>query len=169
MFHHFKGKNLSKAEKIEKLVLEQILNSKIPDDKRENSVAWELKHSSGVIQFARILALKRSLDVEKAAVAAALHDIYAIQTGKYEKHAIKGAEIANKILIAKGFSKKYAVEICEAIKLHSEKEKYSKNRLAELLKDADLLDCMLYATDIYSEKPKNVQKAIKKRFRNVCK
>lgn len=169
MFHHFKGNNLSKAEKIEKLVLEEILNSKIPDNKRENSVAWELKHSSGVIQIAKILAIRRCSDVEKASVAAALHDISAIRTGKYEKHAVRGAELASRILLSNGFSKKYASEICKAIELHSEKEKYSKNRLAELLKDADLLDCLLYDTNIYSEKPKNIQQAIKKRLRKVCK
>ncbi|MEK6973307.1 MAG: HD domain-containing protein [archaeon] len=169
MFHHYVGKKLSRSEKIEKLVLEEILNPKIPEAERENSVAWELKHSSGMIQIAKLLAIKRSLDAEKAIVAAALHDISAIQTGKYEKHAVRGAELAKEILQNNGFSKKEIKDICDAIALHSEKEKYSKNKLAELLKDADLLDCLLYDTNIYSEKPKNIQQAIKKRFRKVCK
>ncbi|PIU21257.1 MAG: hypothetical protein COT15_03220 [Candidatus Diapherotrites archaeon CG08_land_8_20_14_0_20_34_12] len=169
MFHHYVGENLPRSEKIEKIVLEEILNSNIPDNKRENSIAWELKHSSGVIQIAKLLAIKRGLDVEKAIAAAALHDVYAIQTGKYEKHAAKGAEIARELLLSNGFSKKEIEEICEAIKLHSEKEKYSGNKLVELLKDADLLDCLLYDPNIYSGKPKNIRNAIKKRFRKVCK
>ena len=169
MFHHFVGENLSRSERIERIVLEEILNSKVPDSNRENSIAWELKHSSGVIQFARVLALKRELDLEKAVVGAALHDISAIRSGKYAEHAVKGAEIARTILLKEGFSETECNEICDAIASHSDKLTVSKNALSELIKDADLFDCLLYDKNIYYEKPKDVQEAIKNRFRRICK
>jgi len=97
-YHHFKGDNLTRSEKIQRLVTQRILESPIPDEKRENSKIWELKHHAGCVQIGRILAQKRGLDTELAEIVCVLHDIYAIEVGKYEDHARKGAEIAKKIL-----------------------------------------------------------------------
>ena len=77
-FHHFKGNNLSRSEKIQRAVTRLILKSKITDEKRENSVVWELKHHAGCVQIGRILAQKRKLDVELAEIICVLHDIYSI-------------------------------------------------------------------------------------------
>ncbi|MBI4991447.1 hypothetical protein HZB96_05130, partial [Candidatus Gottesmanbacteria bacterium] len=60
-FHHFKGNSLSRSEKIQRIVTEMILTSKLPDEKRENSIVWELKHHAGTVQIGRILAQKRNL------------------------------------------------------------------------------------------------------------
>jgi hypothetical protein len=49
-FHHFKGNELSRSEKIQRKVVELLLQSNLPDEKRENSIIWELKHSSGCCQ-----------------------------------------------------------------------------------------------------------------------
>jgi uncharacterized protein len=153
-FHHFKGKNLSRSEKIQQLVVQELLTSKIPDSKRESSVTWELKHSSGVIQIARILADKRGLDAEIAEIAAALHDISVIVTGSYENHAKKGGELARNLLTDSGdFKHDEIATIVEAVECHSDKSIYSEKPYAELVKDADVLDCFLYGDDIYSEKP----------------
>lgn len=57
--HHYKGNELTPSEKIERKVVELLLDSKLPDSKRESSIVWELKHSSGCCQIARILAQKR--------------------------------------------------------------------------------------------------------------
>lgn len=153
MYHHFVGKGLNRSEKIQAWVISELLNSKVPDEKRESSLAWELKHSSGVIQIARILAQKRGIDTELAEIAAALHDIYVIQEGGYTEHAKRGAVIARKYLTdSKEFSESEINQICEAIAGHSDKHKYSKIPLVELMKDADCLDCFLYADEIYEDK-----------------
>ena len=84
-FHHFKGKELSRSEKIQKKVVQLILN--MNDNESESSIIWELKHSAGCCQIGRILALKRGLDIELAEIISILHDIYAIINGKYKDHA----------------------------------------------------------------------------------
>jgi hypothetical protein len=90
-FHHYKGNNLTPAEQVERKFVELLLQTNIPDSRRESSIIWELKHSSGCCQIARILAQKRGLDVEVSEVAALLHDIYVAVEGKYGDHAKLGA------------------------------------------------------------------------------
>lgn len=144
-FHHYKGNPLSRSEKVERKVVQLILDSNISDSKRESSVVWELKHSSGCIQIARILAQKRGLDVELAEIAAALHDIRVIETGKYKDHASLGAVAAGKILDEEGgFSEKEKKTILDAVRHHSEKDVESADPYVELIKDADAFDCSLY-------------------------
>ncbi|MFA5246975.1 MAG: HD domain-containing protein [Candidatus Micrarchaeia archaeon] len=144
-FHHYKGDSLSRSEKVERRVVEMLLGSEIADSKRESSIIWELKHSSGCIQIARILAQKRGLNIEIAETAAALHDISVIRTGKYMDHGIDGAKIAEKILDETGgFSEKEKKTITDAVRHHSEKDVDSENPYVELIKDADAFDCSLY-------------------------
>lgn len=143
--HHYKGDRLSRSEKIERKVVELLLTSKLLDSQRESSIVWELKHSSGCLQIAKILAEKRNLDVELAEVAAVLHDIYVIIHGKYKDHAKLGAPIAEKLLQEiGGFSSKEIEIITLAITHHSEKDIYSDNPYIELIKDTDVFDCSLY-------------------------
>lgn len=144
-FHHYKGDELSKFEKVERKVVELLLNSKLSDSKRESSIVWEIKHSSGCCQIARILAQIRKLDVEISEAASILHDIYVIVTGSYKNHGPQGAPIAEKLLKEiGGFSAKEIRTITEAVAHHSEKEIYSKNPYSELVKDVDVFDCSLY-------------------------
>ncbi len=144
-FHHYKGEELSPSEKVERKVVEILLTSNLADDQRESSIIWELKHSSGCVQIARILAQKRNLDIEISEVASLLHDIYVIVEGKYENHAKEGAPIARKILEEiGGFSSEQIDTIVSAVEHHSEKEIYSDNPYIELVKDVDVFDCSLY-------------------------
>lgn len=144
-FHHYKGPNLARSEKIERKVIQLLLLSKLSDNERESSVVWELKHASGCCQIARILAEKRKLDVEISEVVAVLHDIYVIVEGKYKDHARLGALIAEEILREiGGWSNEEIKTITEAIFHHSEKEIYTKNPNVELIKDVDAFDCSLY-------------------------
>ncbi len=143
--HHYKGDNLTRTEKVERKVIELLLNSKLPKNKRESSIVWELKHSSGCVQIARILADKRNLDLEIAEVSAVLHDIYVIVKGSYKNHAKMGAPIAEKLLKGiGGFSDIETKIITNAIAHHSEKDFYTKDPYVELVKDADVFDCSLY-------------------------
>lgn len=144
-FSHFKGKSLTRSEKIQKKLHELLLKSNIPDSKRDSSLIWELRHSSGVCQIGRILAQRRKLNVEIAELISILHDIYTILTGSYERHAIRGSELARKILLdSKEFSDKEISIITEAIAHHSEKDIHTKDPYIELIKDADVFDCSLY-------------------------
>ncbi|HUQ85738.1 MAG TPA: HD domain-containing protein [Candidatus Limnocylindrales bacterium] len=144
-FHHYKGSDLTKFEKVERRVIELILESKIPDEEREDGLIFELKHASGCTQIARILAQKRNLDVELSEAASTLHDIYVIMTGKYSNHGPLGAPIAEKILReVGGFTDDEIKIVYQAVEHHSEKEIHSDNPYIELVKDVDVLDSSLY-------------------------
>ncbi len=172
-FHHFKGESLSRSEKLQRKVVELLLESKIPDEKRENSIIWELKHSSGCCQIGRILAQKRDLNVELSEIICVLHDIYSIIKGKYEDHAKKSAEISRKILEdSKDFTKKEIELIIEAIAHHSEKHIYTDKPYVELIKDVDVFDCSLYenAKGFYIlHKPPEIYKEYVNRIKTVRK
>ncbi|MBI5452038.1 HD domain-containing protein [Candidatus Gottesmanbacteria bacterium] len=172
-FHHFKGNSLSRSEKIQRIVTEMILTSKLPDEKRENSIIWELKHHAGTVQIGRILAQKRNLDTELAEIICVLHDIYAIVEGKYNNHAKLGAGIAKKILKnSKDFTQQEIATITEAISHHSEKDVYTDKPYVELAKDADVFECSLYqgAEGFYRlHKPEPVFKEYVKRIKKVRK
>lgn len=151
-FHHYKGDDLTPSEKVERKVIELLLSSSLNDIQRESSIIWELKHSSGCCQIARILAQKRSLNIVVCEVASLIHDIYSIVQGKYKNHAKLGAPLAEKILKEiGGFSGEEIVIITQAVAHHSEKEIYSGNPYLELVKDVDVFDCSLYqgAEDFY--------------------
>lgn len=144
-FHHYKGDELSPSEKVERKVVELLLQTSLPDSGRESSIVWELKHSAGCCQIARILAQKRNLDVEISQAAAILHDIYVIVEGKYKDHGKLGTPIAEKILREiGGFSEQEIQTITQAVAHHSEKEIYSDDPYIELVKDVDVFDCSLY-------------------------
>lgn len=145
IYTHFKGDDMTRAEIMERMVVETILKSKMPDEKRAWSKTFELKHSSSVAQMGRILAQKRGLDSDLAAVICAMHDIYVFSTGRVTDHAHKGAPIAEKMLKkTKKFAPAEIKLITTAIYNHSDKHKVSKNPYVELVKDADVFDCSLY-------------------------
>lgn len=170
-YHHYKGNGLTRSERVERKVIELLLSSKLPESQRESSIVWELKHSSGCLQIARILAEKRKLDIELAEVAAVLHDIYVIVYGKYKNHAKLGAPIAEKLLKEiGGFSLDEITIITSAVAHHSEKDIHSKDPYIELVKDVDVFDCSLYKGaegDYRINKPEPVFHEYVKRIRNV--
>lgn len=172
-FHHYKGKNLSRSEKIEKMVLQFLLKSKLSDAKRENSIVWEMKHSAGCCQIGRMLAEKRGLNIELVDVICVLHDIFPVLKGKYKDHAVKSAVIAEKILRKSDeFNKKEIQLITEAIKHHSEKDIYTTNPYIEIAKDVDVFDCSLYrnAEGYYKlHKPAKVFREYVRRIKKVRK
>lgn len=172
-FHHYTGKELTPSEKVERKVVELLLNSHLPDTNRESSIIWEIKHSSGCCQIARILAQKRNLDADIATAASVLHDIYVIVEGKYKDHAKLGAPIAKIFLReVKGFSEDNIKTITDAVAHHSEKEIYSEDPFVELIKDVDVFDCSLYKNSegyYRLHKPEEIVKEYIKRIEKVRK
>lgn len=164
-YHHFVGEGLNRSEKVQAWIVNELLNSKLSNKKRESSIQWELKHSSGVIQMARLLAQKRNVNEELAEIAAGLHDIYVIIEGKYDQHAKKGAPIARNLLEnSEQFSKIEINKICNAIANHSDKHIDSQDSLVELIKDADCFDCFFYGDSVYDYKPPELLKYYYKRI-----
>ena len=96
-------------------------------------------HLYGVSGVCVILAKKRGLDVELAAVTGMLHDIWSYKTGDSTDHARLGALEAERILREIGsFTDAEIALISDAILRHSSKNQVD-GPLAELLKHADVL------------------------------
>jgi len=172
-FHHYKGNDLNRAEKIQRDLSRILVKNKVGDSKRDSSAIWELMHVSGCSQIGRMLAQRRGLDAELAEIACMLHDVSVIVSGKYTEHAKRGAEIARKMLLKTGDFKTKEIDlITDAIASHSEKEKISPNPIAELVKDADTFDCSLYNNSegyYVLHKPPKIFKTYKARVRKVRK
>ncbi|MFC1647341.1 HD domain-containing protein [Patescibacteria group bacterium] len=170
-YHHFKGDNLTRSEFIQRLVTRIIMDSKVPDEKRENSKVWELKHHASSVQIGRILAEKRGLCPELAEIICVLHDIYAIEHGKYHDHAALSAARAKDILTeTEDFTEEEIEIVREAIFAHSDKHIYTDNPYVELAKDADVFDCSLYqgSQGFYKmHKPENVYNEYVSRIKKI--
>jgi len=144
-FPYFIGNKASRSELIQRIVVETIIASKVPDGKRAWSKVFELKHSSSVVQIGRMLAQKRKLNVELAEIVCVLHDIYVNDTGDGTDHGARGAVLAEKILHrTRRFKNSEIKIISNAIRHHSDKHLVSKDSYVELIKDADVFDCGLY-------------------------
>ncbi|MFA6427458.1 MAG: HD domain-containing protein [Candidatus Magasanikbacteria bacterium] len=173
IYTHFKGKKVSRVEYIERIVVETIIKSKMPDSDRSWGKVFEIKHSSSVIQIGRLLAQKRGLDEELVVVICALHDIFVDDSGRTTDHASKSAHMAEKILRkTKKFTEKEIKIIIKAVREHSDKHKISKDPYVEIIKDADVFDCGLYegVHDAYVyEKSANICRTYFDRIKRVRK
>ncbi len=153
-FHYFVHDGMNREEKVHAWVMDTLLASTLPQNKRESSKQWEFRHSASVTQFAKLLAQKRGVNEELASIAAGLHDVHVCINGTYSKHAQLGASIAKELLEGfKTFTKKEIEQVCTAIECHSDKQVYSSDPLVELVKDADALDCFFYGDTTYDYKP----------------
>ena len=134
--------------------------NKIEDvDKRISATA----HLYGVSLAAQMLAKKRGLDPELAAMAGMLHDMYAYKTGSYEDHAHLGADLANTILGKLELTTPEETDIiCSAIYHHDDKASVD-SPMDELLKDADVLD------HCFKDSSKPVKEKEQKRYDALCK
>jgi hypothetical protein len=146
--HHFRPELIEPSDRValcERYVIDLLLSTSLPDSKRESSIAWELKHSAGVTQMARLLARKRGLPMDTCTVGSLLHDIYVIMDGKYKDHAHLGAPIAVSILSeVGGFEPEEADQVFRTVYYHSDKDDWSDDPFKEFGKDADILDIFLY-------------------------
>lgn len=172
-YHHYKGNYLTPSEKVEREIIQLLIDSPLPNSQRVSSQVFEIKHASDCAVLGRILAQKRGLDMDIAEVACALHDVYVALEGKNENHAKMGAHLAEEILRKiGGFSDQQIKTIVEAVAHHSEKDIHSDNPYIELVKDVDVFDCSLYkgSEDYYRlHKPQPVFKEYVKRIKNVRK
>lgn len=125
---------MSRLKEIRKVV-EKKLNKMDDEDKRNSAI----NHLYGVSLAATIIAKKRGLDPEIAAIAAMLHDLHAYKTDSYDDHAHKGAELARQILEKHDFMTPDEVDtVCSAIYHHDDKANIN-SPMDEVLKDADVM------------------------------
>lgn len=104
-------------------------------------------------QIAKLVALKRGMDIEQAAICAALHDIAAIVSKEKEKHAETAEPYVREMIYRFNteneesfpkISEEETIFIVNAIVQHSDKENYTEDLFVELLKDVDSLDRYLH-------------------------
>ena len=136
-----------------------ILEKKIADPhKRANAVA----HLHGVSLAAVIIAKKRGLDPELAAMAGLLHDMYAYKSGSYDNHEHLGAEYAGKILRELKITTEEETDIiCSAVYHHGSKAECD-SPMDEVLKDADVIHHSL------GDPTKEVKPHELERYRKLC-
>ncbi len=148
---------MSRLKELRKYV-DAELNRMEDDDKRTGAIA----HLYGVSLAATMIAKKRGIDPEIAAMAAMLHDLHAYKTGSYDDHAHLGAELAGKILRELGLTDEAETEtICSAIYHHDDKAAID-SPMDEALKDADVIDHCLKDTS------KAVKEKEQARFDKLC-
>ena len=141
----------------------------LSNESRDLPIEWNIMHMYTSSQLAKLLALKRSIDPEKAALVATLHDIAVVATGKHERHGelaepyIREAvsKHNNNVDLKLTINKEDVDLFVEAIKVHSNKKDISENGLIELLKDVDCLDRYLNGVDTYGIHMDRCQKALK--------
>ena len=139
--------------------LDKKLNKIDDDDKRISAIA----HLYGVSLAAQVLAKKRGLDPELAAMAGMLHDMYAYKTSSYDDHAHLGADYARKVLGKLELTSLEETDIiCSAIYHHDDKASID-GPMDELLKDADVFD------HCFKDTSKPVKEKEQKRFEALCK
>lgn len=130
---------MNRIEKVREVVDKLLLN--ITDDV-ERRCAYV--HLYGVAQACALIASKRNENVELAVSAGMLHDIYSYVNMNSLDHEHKGAGIARDILNSLGiFSEEEKELICMAIYNHGDKS-IVHNSLDEVLKDADVMQHILY-------------------------
>lgn len=115
---------------------------------KRHSDGWVLSsHLYGVASICVLLAIKRGLNPELAAICGMLHDIYDAISKDAENHAIKGAEEAERMLKSyELYSEDEISLITTAILKHSDKLS-SHEAYAEVLIDADVMNHCLYNPD----------------------
>ncbi len=148
---------MSRLKELRKYVDEEL--NKIEDaDKRTSAIA----HLYGVSLAATLIAKKRGLNPEIAAMAAMLHDLYAYKSGSYDDHAHKGAYLAGDILEELNLTDDAETEeICSAIYHHDDKL-VTDGPMDEVLKDADVIDHCL------KDSSKPVKEKEQVRFDKLC-
>lgn len=122
----------------------------------EPPVLWYVMHLYSSLQVAKILAIKRGLDLEISAIAAALHDVAVIVTKQTNDHAKNGEKYVRNIIVnynknitnnnLKITERELEIIVNSVIK-HSEIEVFSEDSYVELLKDVDAYDKYLHGIE----------------------
>ncbi|MDO5455813.1 MAG: HD domain-containing protein [Eubacteriales bacterium] len=142
--------------------LRRYVDAELDKMERADKRTGAINHLYGVSLAAVMIAKKRGMDPEIAAMAAMLHDISAYRTGSYDDHAHKGAEMAREILGELGLTEEAETDmICSAIYHHDDKLSVDAP-MDEVLKDADVIHHCL------NDPSKAVKEKEKARYEALC-
>ena len=122
-------------------------------DERDQTLNWERVHMVSCAKIGQLLALKRGVDPELAAITCSVHDYGRIVTGKQAGHAAAGYGPLKKFLDIGFFTPEEVELIALAAKNHSSKKDIG-TPLEEIVKDADVLDCYQYGQPLEREEQK---------------
>ena len=115
---------------------------------RDYPLSWERVHMASCARIGMLLAIKRGVEPELAAVACSIHDFGRIVTGKQAGHAPHGYEPAKTFLTTSGLFTDAETELlATAAKNHSNKDQVG-TPVEEIVKDADVLDCYQYGEEL---------------------
>ena len=155
---YFREETVSRLKEIRKYVNKSLSNM---DDKDDMLTA--AGHLYGVSTAAQLIAKKRGMDPELAGMAGLLHDLFAYESGSYDDHAHKGADLARDILEKLGVTSSEETDIiCSAIYHHDDKGAVD-SPMDEVLKDADVID------HSFKDVTKPVKEKEQKRYDALCK
>ena len=142
--------------------LRKYINSELEKMENMDDIISAANHLYGVSLAATILAKRRGMDSEIAAMAGMLHDLHAYKTGSYDDHAHKGADLAREILGELNLTNDEETDaICSAIYHHD--DKYAIDApMDELLKDADVIHHTLNDTS------KAIKEKEQARYDRIC-
>lgn len=129
----------------------------ITNEGNELPVLWNVMHLYSSLQIAKIVAMKRGLNLELAAIIAALHDVAVVVTKKTNNHA-QGAEKYIREIIQNynhnitnsrlQITEEELDIIINAVIKHSDTKIFSEDSYVELLKDVDSFDKYLHGIKI---------------------
>ena len=142
--------------------LQKQVHKELETMKDDDKYAKAINHLHGVSLAAVVIAKKRGLNPELAAMAGLLHDLFAYKRGSYDDHAHLGADYVRKLLNKTGLTTPEETEIiCSAIWRHSDKD-VTDSPMDEVLKDADVLHHTL------DDPTKEVKEHEKERYIKLC-
>lgn len=127
--------------------------AKLTEEDRELPITWSVMHMYSTMQIAKLVALRRGLNPELAALTCAFHDIYSLLEGKTEDHGVKAEQYIREIISEYNSEHREllpeitAVEqeqIIIAVKNHSDKISIDDDSYGKLLKDVDSIDSYLH-------------------------
>lgn len=112
--------------------------------RRDEPLDWERVHMASCARLAWQMAEERDVDPELAACAASIHDLGRILTGRQEGHAQAAEGAVRELLAATRLFEDWQVEaMTQAVVNHSKKGEVG-TPLEEVVKDADVVDCVQY-------------------------
>ena len=147
---------MGRLKEVRKYVNKQLIKMGDRDDAMKAA-----GHLYGVSMSAQLLAQKRRENAELAGIAGLMHDLYAYESGSYDDHAHKGADLAREILGKLDIMTPEEMDIiCSAIYHHDDKAAVDAP-MDEILKDADAMH------HIYNDLSKEVKEKEAARYEKL--
>lgn len=137
---------MNRIEKVREVVDSIILS--MPDDD-ERRCAYV--HLYGVAQAAALIAEKRKENTELSIIAAMLHDIYSYEDPDSTDHAHKGAAMAKEILNGLNIFSCEEIELIYSAIYHHSDSNIINEPFDEILKDAEVMQLILYNPLYYTD------------------